>query len=344
MSSFAAAMERRHRTQIFEKILLESPERLPHSPKPATVASSAAPVSPLLPVGRLSLQESRSQAVRAMRHGDFEAAVALIASTLAAGGVSDLPAASIFELRILQAEALRRAERSAEALEVLDEAETLLQGGVQVAWLPQQVDLLQARAAVSVSLGDLTRAEAELVEAVNRCERDERNASRLCRLYRDLANVYLASGHESDAIGIIVDGLALLERESVVNPGEKMALLQLLAGITHQQGACTAAASHLLDAYRVAQEADRQDEMAHLEAILGTLYAQHGDDEAARQWLTAAVARLEACGGEPGCRLALLYTSLAQVETRLGLEEAAETFNRAVALQLRFHNSTCPLN
>jgi hypothetical protein len=78
--------------------------------------------------------------------------------------------------------------------------------------------------------------------------------------------------------------------------------------------------------------------MANLEAILGTLYAQHGEDLTARDWLIAAIRRQEAGSGNHGWMVALLHASLAQVETRLGLQEANATFNRAVELQLNWLN------
>lgn len=344
MSNFAAAMERRHRTQIFEKILLEDSDSTRRPAKAAAPAVAAPANSPLPHRRDLSLAECRQQAGRALRHGDFELAAELFASAIALIEDSGIPMVSVFELHLSQADALRRMKSFAEALRVLGRAEDLINSGHQVALLPQRVELLQARAAVAVSLGDPAGAETDLVEAVNLCEKDERDPVRLCRIYRDLAKVYSASGHDSDAIGVILDGLGLLEGEASSCPQERMAMLQLLASITHRQGACDAAASHLLEAYRVAEEANRQDDMAQLEAILGTLYAQHGDDEAARQWLVAAIGRLEACAVEHGCMVALLYTSLAQVQTRLGLEQASETFTRAVDLQLRFLNGASACN
>jgi len=335
MSSFAAAMERRHRTQIFEKILLDDADRMKSLPRPAPVKAASPAVSPSLMRRDQTLSECRQQATRAARHGDFETAADLFerATRLAQG--SETPMASVFELHLCHVDALRRADRYDAAVEVLNRAAALLQSGIAGSLIPQHVDLLRTRAALAGSIGDMAAAERNLVEAINLCESDEVDPTRLCRLYRELAKVYTSIGHFGDAIQVIVEGIGLLEGESGPQPAEKMALLQMLACITHRQGACNAAANHLLEAYRIAEEADRQDDMASLEAILGTLYAQHGEDEAAREWLVAAIQRNEARSGHHDWMIALLHASLAQVETRLGLESASETFTRAVELQLR---------
>jgi tetratricopeptide (TPR) repeat protein len=344
MTTFAAAMERRHRTQIFEKILLEDAERLRSLPKPAPVKSTVTASSPSPQRRDQSLAECRQQAARAARHGDFETAAELFDRAIRLSQGSEMPMASIFELHLCQADALRRGQRFEPAQEVLNRAAALLQSGMRASLIPQHIDLLRARATLAGSVGDMAGAEANLVEAINLCEQDEMDAPRLCRLYRELAKVYSASGHYGDAIQVILEGIGLLEGESGPQPAEKMALLQMLACITHRQGSCNAAANHLLEAYRIAEEADRQDDMAHLEAILGTLYAQHGEDEAAREWLVAAIQRLEACPGEREWMIALLHASLAQVETRLGLEQASDTFTRAVELQLQYLSSATSSN
>jgi tetratricopeptide (TPR) repeat protein len=327
-------MERRHRTQIFEKILLDDADRLRNLPKPAPVKAATPASSPSLMRRDQSLAECRLQAARAARHGDLESAAELFERAIQLAQGAETPLASLFELYLAQADVLRRGERFEAAVEVLHRASALLQSGVAGSLIPQRIDLLRAHAALAGSAGDKGSAERNLVEAINLCETGEIDPARLCRLYRDLAKVYNASGHYSEAIQVILEGINLLEGEACHQPAEKMALLQLLACITHRQGSCNAAVNHLLEAYRIAEEADRQDEMATLEAILGTLYAQHGEDQTARDWLLAGIQRQEARPGNHDWMIALLHASLAQVETRLGLESADATFRRAVELQL----------
>lgn len=329
-------MERRHRTQIFEKILLDDADRLRSLPKPAPVKAATPASSPAVGRRDQSLAECRQQANRAAHHGDFETAAEMFDRAIRFAQGAETPLASLFELHLCQADALRRGSRFDAAREVLQRADLLLQSGLAQSLVPQRIDLLRAQAALCGSIGDMAMAERHLVEAINLCESDELDAPRLCRLYRELAKVYSASAHYSEAIQVILEGINLLDSDSGPQPAEKMALLQMLACITHRQGACNAAANHLLEAYRIAEEADRQDDMANLEAILGTLYAQHGEDQTAREWLLAAIQRQEARPGNHGWMVALLHASLAQVETRLGLEEASATFNKAVELQLGY--------
>lgn len=344
MPSFAAAMERRHRTQIFEKILLDDGERSRTMPKPAPV-KAAAPVHSPAPQRRdQSLAECRHHAARAAKHGDYETAAELFDRAIGLTQGTETPLASVFDLHLCLADALRRGGRFDFAHEVLNRTGALLQAGIAASLVPQRVELLRARAALASSYGDMAAAEQNLIEAINLCEQLEADAPRLCRLYRELAKVYSASEHYAEAIQVVLEGLGLLEGGAGPHPAERMALLQMLASITHRQGACSAAANHLLEAYQIAEEADRQDDMANLESILGTLYAQHGEDQAAREWLLAAIQRLSARPGDRDWMLALLYASLAQVETRLGLEEATETFNRAVDLQLSHLSSGTSCN
>ena len=331
-------MERRHRTQIFEKILLDDADRLRSLPKPAPLKMASPAASPALVRRDQSLAECRQQANRAARHGDYESAAELFDRAIRMATGADTPLASLFELHLGHADALRRGRNVDAALEVLQRAGNLLAGGMAGSLIPQRIDLLRAHGALCRSVGDMANAERNLLEAIHLCETDEYDAPRLCRLYRDLAKVYLASGHHKIAVEVIVDGITLLDGDTGPHPAEKMALLQMLACITHRDGACNAAANHLLEAYRIAEEADRQDDMANLEAILGTLYAQHGEDLTARDWLIAAIRRQEAGSGHHGWMVALLHASLAQVETRLGLQEANATFNRAVELQLNWLN------
>jgi len=150
-------------------------------PKPAPVKASVSAVSPSLVRRDQSLAECRQQAIRAARHGDFETAAELFerASRMSQG--SEMPTASIFELHLCHVDALRKAERFDAAAEVLNRAAALLDTGIAGSLIPQRVDLLRAHAALAGALGDTATAERNLVEAINLCESNELDPTRLCR-------------------------------------------------------------------------------------------------------------------------------------------------------------------
>jgi len=328
-------MERRHRAQIFAKILSaeDSDSFLRPAREPLSTPSPPASGHPISVLPG-SFAPQRALAARLSNLGDHASAAELLRQALRAAEAGTPDPVLLFGLHLGLAEALRESGRPDEARDVLDRAADLVRLLSPTGSALLQAELGQARAAVACRLQDLATAEQHLLDAMEQAETLASAEARLCALHADLGQLYVLAGHPEDGTRTLLEGLALAETRPESLGTERIRLLKLLAGVSHQLGAPDVSISHLLEAYEVARTWNFQDEMAQLEAVLGTLYAESGQFQTAHDWLATAIQRTQQQPSADGRVVALLRVVLAQIEAVLGFPRATDTYRGAVALQL----------
>jgi tetratricopeptide (TPR) repeat protein len=328
-------MERRDRSQIFSRILREPspgslPKSLPDRPDPAP---SPAPVSSVAALPG-AFEAQRALAIRLAQLGDHGSAAELLRQAVAAAETANPDPVLLVGLHLSLAQAWRECGRLRDARTALDRAAALLGRCDVRGTILMRAALRQERAAVACREQDLAAAEQELLQALEETESVLGAEGRLCELHADLGLLYFQAGHPEHGLQTLLEGLALAETRGDTLGTERLRLLKILGGIAHRSGARDAALAHLLEAYDVARNWNFQDEMAHLEGVLGTIYAEEGNFPAAREWLSAAIRRSEQQSEADPRVQALLQVVLAQIETALGAPEAEASFRTAVTRQL----------
>ncbi len=331
-------IERQHRTAILDRILNEDRDRsrLAERKRPARPLLNGSTSAPI-PSGT-DLQECRSRADRARKHGDFEtAAQELDKAVRLANHTGSSNPAELIRLHLHLGSVLQQHGDCDAAEESFRKAEDLINGGFGPSLALERVDLDSHRALLAIAQGDPVTAERHLIDAINAYENDcEPEAARLTRLYLDLGTVYTEAEHFDKAMEIVLEGLAYLEESSDESPLEKMRMFQLLASIAFKKGELEATVRHLLEAYRFAQQIDSQQGMVELEATLATVYTQHAHYETAAQWYETAIRRQQATNASARWPVSLLTANLAQVQAQFDEPQATQTFTESVDLMLSY--------
>ena len=337
-------MERTTRSRIFETILKDSsngaaaPKPRPAPPSmvvPATVAPAPAP-SPGAAPSPNEFELSRDRARRAEDHGDHQTAASEYLRAIVTGGGPQVSQMERIDLFLSLGRCQQRRQRFAEARLALQHAQQVIDASDAPAQLNcQQVEVDAYIGSLEFAQGDVSKAEAHLISAINRYEEScIVDPKRLARLYVTLSSIYTEASLYGNAMELALKGLTFLAQCTEDVNWEKMRMYQLLATIACKKSEKETAVGHLLDAYHFAGLLASQQDLIELEVLLATVYAHYGQDREACAWCEAAIRRQEVTGEQAEWPLSLLYLCLGQLQARSAPEMAAPTFHRSLDLQL----------
>lgn len=292
--SKSQSVERRRRSQIFDKILSEdrdggggspNPPRKPAKPprgkrrkkdkggkKPESVETPAeepaaaeiekpvAPGKPQQPRPKgLSLTaeygQKKSAAERARAAGDHRDAALLYHQALDLALKAGVDATQQTRLHIEHADVLSKLGRDDEASNALVRAESTLGEISGAAEHELRVSIDLQIGSQALNRGDFSEAERRHINAINRYEEHcSPNDARLGRMYLDLGRVYFDAGYNDNAIEITLNALNVFESSKHDVRGDLVTVYRQLAGIAFKKGELEAAVKHLLEAYRLATD------------------------------------------------------------------------------------------
>lgn len=330
-------MERTSRTRIFETILKEDPgSAAAQKPRPPQLHLSAAPVEhpPAAPLA--DFEAARERGRRAEDHGDYQTAAAEYLRAIVAAGAPHVTQTDRIDLFLSLGRCQQLRGHFAEARLAFQHAQQVIQAAPgPTSMACEQVEVDAHLGSLEFAQGDVRRAEAHLISAINRYEETCKvDPKRLARLYVTLASIYTETTLYTSAMEVALKGLSYLEECTEPVAGEKMRMFQLLATIACKREEGEAAVRHLLEAYRCAGLAGSQQDLIELEVLLATVYAQYGQDREACAWCEAAIKRQEVTGERAEWPLSLLYLCLGQLQARSGSDLAMQTLHRSLDLQL----------
>lgn len=329
-------MERTSRTRIFETILKEDPgssaaPRPRPAPLPPAAAAEAAAPPPLA-----EFEAARERGRRAEDHGDFQTAAAEYLRAIVAAGAPHVTLIDRIDLFLSLGRCQQQREHFSEARLAFQHAQHVIQAAASPASMAcEQVEVDSHLGSLEFALGDVRKAEAHLISAINRYEETCKvDPKRLSRLYVTLASIYTETSLLDSAMEVALKGLSYLEDCAEPVEGEKMRMFQVLATICCKKEDGEAAVRHLLEAYRYAGLAGSQQDLIELEVLLATVYAQYGQDREACAWCEAAIQRQEVTRERAEWPLSLLYLCLGQLQARSAPETSVLTLHRSLDLQL----------
>lgn len=332
-------MERTSRSRIFETILREDSGSSPVAArwKPASQSPGAFPPDGAVSQAQLSeFDAARERGRRAEDHGDDQTASAEYLRAIIAGGAPHVTQLDRIDLFLSLGRCQQRRQHFAEARLALQHAQHVIDASTApAAFACEQVEIDAHLGSLEFAQGEVRKAEAHLISAINRYEENcAVDPRRLSRLYVTLASIYTEAALLDSAIDLALKGLSFLEECTGDVNAEKMQMFQLLATIACKKDEREAAVSHLLEAYKYAGLVASQQDLIELEVLLATVYSQFGQDREACAWYEAAIRRQEVTGEGAEWPRSLLYLCLAQLQANSDRGKAQETFHRSLDLQL----------
>lgn len=281
-------------------------------------------------------EATRQRAMRAEDHGDHQTAAAEYLRAILAGGAPGVNQADRINLYLSLGRCQQQRQHFPEARLALQHAQQVISSSSNPETLScEQVEVDAYLGSLEFAEGDVRKAEAHLIAAINRYESScQVNPKRLARLYITLSSIYTEASLLDNAMELALKGLSFLEQCVEEVNREKMRMFQLLATIACKKDEREFAVRYLLEAYRVAGLVASQQDLVELEVLLATVYSQYGQDREACAWCGAAIQRQEITGQGAKWPLSLLYLCLGQLQARSLPDESPQTFHRSLDLQL----------
>lgn len=359
-------VERRRRSQIFDKILGEieetsggGPPTPPKPPKrgfrksrpekpgpekpepPKEVVADSKPQLPQLPKppalsATAEYSQKKAAAERASSAGDLRLAAHDFQQALELGARAGVDAAQLTRLQLEHADVLAKLSRNDDAKAALGRAEAMVHSVDGAAAHELRVLIDMQLGALALAMGEFSESERRHINAINRyeehCTTDE---VRLGRMYLDLGRVYFDADYIENAIEITLQAQHVFEGVKGDVRNELVAVYRQLAATSFKNGELESAVKHLLEAYRLATDASAANRriLTEIEITLATVYSHVGEYETAASWYTAAIEHQEQSNPRSKWPLSLLYANLALVQARGDLAPQSHCFNRSLDLQ-----------
>ena len=216
------------------------------------------------------------------------------------------------------------------------ESEELLQGALEQAgelWGEQSdihLDLLENLAYAKEYSGKYVEA-IELLERALAVARARGSEGRLPALLSDLANVLRTEGRLSEAEERLNEALEIAERRQSGTSFESARALSILGLVHSKRGDFAAGESCVLEALAMVEELglERTPGAANFLERVGQHYQMAGDEEAALEYLSRALAVNLALFGETGDTVAIVRGRLAELHRAAGRTAEAERLLQA---------------